>query len=322
MSPASSVEAPAPGEAVASAPVAAPGRASPARWPSHAAGKVLLVAGAVAAVGLVWTGYKAMGEATGGTWPFTDAELPVPTDDRTLPPFLDVLTRFFDPQRVGDDTPLWRFVLDGALFTFREAAVGFATGLVIGLGLALVMLRSGWLERGLLPYVIVSQTVPLIALAPLVVAWGNQIDVGFVQWEPWMSVSIIATYLTFFPVSVNALRGLKSPAPDSVELMRSYAASWWQTLVKLRLPASVPYLVPALKVAATSAVVGAVVGEISAGVRGGLGRLILDYSQQYLTDPARLYCAVIGAGLLGVAFVALVDALDRLLARHRPREAR
>jgi NitT/TauT family transport system permease protein len=308
---ASAVEAPAPEEAVGAAAV-----------PSRAGAKVVVVAGAVAVVGLVWTGYKAMGEATGGTWPLTSIELPVPTDDRTLPPFLDVLTRFFDPQRVGDDTPLWRFVLDAALFTFREAAAGFAAGLVIGLGLAVVMLRSGWLERGLLPYVIVSQTVPLIALAPLVVAWGNQIDVGFVEWQPWMSVSIIATYLTFFPVSVNALRGLKSPAPHSLELMRSYAASWWQVLVKLRFPAAVPYLVPALKVAATSAVVGAIVGEISAGVRGGLGRLILDYAQQYLTDPARLYCAVIGAGILGVAFVALVDLLDRLLAHHRPREAR
>ncbi|HEX9995174.1 MAG TPA: ABC transporter permease subunit [Acidimicrobiales bacterium] len=309
----SAVEAPAPEEQVGAAA------------PSLAAGagaKVLLVVGAVAAVGLVWTGYKAMGEATGGTWPLTNVDLPVPTDDRTLPPFADVLTRFFDPQRAGDSTPLWRFVLDAALFTFREAAAGFVAGLVIGLGLALVMLRSGWLERGLLPYVIVSQTVPLIALAPLVVAWGNQIDVGVVEWQPWMSVSIIATYLTFFPVSVNALRGLKSPQPHSVELMRSYAASWWQTVVKLRFPAAVPYLVPALKVAATSAVVGAIVGEISAGVRGGLGRLIIDYAQQYLTDPARLYCAVIGAGILGVGFVALVDLADRLLAHHRPREAR
>lgn len=307
----SAVEAPAPEEAV--------GAAAPTRL---AGAKVLTVVLAVAAVGLVWTGYKAMGEATGGTWPLTDAELPVPTDDRTLPPFTDVMTRFFDPQRVGDSTPLWRFVLDAALFTFREAAAGFVAGLVIGLGLALLMLRSGWLERGLLPYVIVSQTVPLIALAPLVVAWGNQIDVGVVEWQPWMSVSIIATYLTFFPVSVNALRGLKSPQPQSVELMRSYAASWWQTVVKLRFPAAVPYLVPALKVAATSAVVGAIVGEISAGVRGGLGRLIIDYAQQYLTDPARLYCAVIGAGVLGVGFVALVDLADRLLAHHRPREAR
>ncbi|HUH08226.1 MAG TPA: ABC transporter permease subunit [Egibacteraceae bacterium] len=276
----------------------------------------------MAGIGLVWTGYKAMGQATGGTWPLTGLSLPVPTDDRTLPAFLDILVRFAQPQRLGDEVMLWRYLLDGALFTFRSAAVGFAAGLVIGLGLSLAMLRSGWLERGLLPYVIASQTVPLIALAPLVVAWGNQLDHAvFFTWRPWMSVSIIATYLTFFPVSVNALRGLKSPAADSLELMRSYASSWRQTLLKLRLPAAVPYLIPALKVSATSAVVGAIVGEISAGVRGGLGRLIIDYSQQYLTDPARLYCAVIAAGLLGVAFVALIGALDAAVMRSRPRSA-
>ena len=91
--------------------------------------------------------------------------------------------------------------------------------------------------------------------------------------------------------------------------------------MKLRFPASVPYLIPALKLAATASVVGAIVGEISAGLRGGLGRLIIDYSQQYLTDPARLYCAVIAAGVLGILFVGLIDVLDRVLMRGRPREA-
>ncbi len=293
-----------------------------AAWAGRTARKALVLVGVVVAVGLVWTGYKALGQATDGHWPGTSIDLPVPTDDRTLPPFWDILRRFFEPQRRGDDTQLWRFILDAAAFTFREAAVGFVIGLAVGLGLALAMLRSGWLERGLLPYVVVSQTIPLIALAPLVVAWGNQLDVGFITWQPWMSVAIIATYLTFFPVTIGALRGLKSPAPEALELMRSCAAGWWATVRKLRLPASVPYLIPAMKVAATASVVGAIVGEISAGVRGGLGRLIIDYAQQYLSDPTRLYAVVIGAGLLGIAAVALVDLLDRALMRNRPREAR
>ena len=127
-----------------------------------------------------------------------------------------------------------------------------------------------------------------------------------------MSVAVIATYLTFFPVTVNALRGLMSPGQLPLELMRSYAATDRATLVKLRFPASVPYLIPALKLAATASVVGAIVGEISAGLRGGLGRLIIDYSQQYLTDPARLYCAVIAAGVLG-------HPLRRAHRRARPR---
>ncbi len=288
----------------------------------QAMGGALLVLGAVVVVGLVWTAYKAMGAATGGMWPGTSRALPVPADDSTLPPFLAIFGRFVQPQRTGDPYPLWQYLLDSAVFTFREAFVGFVAGVVIGLVLAILMLRSRWLERGVLPWVVISQTVPLIALAPVVMAWGNKIRLPFATWEPWMSVSVIATYLTFFPVAVNGLRGLASPTALSMELMRSYAAPSRATMVKLRLPSAVPYLIPALKLAATASVVGAIVGEISAGLRGGLGRLIIDYAQQYLTDAPRLYCAVLAAGLLGVVCVGLIDVLDRMLMRNRPREAR
>ena len=288
----------------------------------QAVGGALLVLGVVVVVGLVWTAYKAMGAATGGMWPGTSRALPVPADDSTLPPFLAIFGRFVQPQRTGDAYPLWQYLVDSAVFTFREAFVGFVAGVVIGLVLAILMLRSRWLERGVLPWVVISQTVPLIALAPVVMAWGNKIRLPFATWEPWMSVSVIATYLTFFPVAVNGLRGLASPTALSMELMRSYAAPSRATMVKLRLPSAVPYLISALKLAATASVVGAIVGEISAGLRGGLGRLIIDYAQQYLTDAPRLYCAVLAAGLLGVVCVGLIDVLDRMLMRNRPREAR
>lgn len=305
--------------------VATLGGTPPRRGPGlagRAFRKVLVLAVALAVVGLVWTGYKALGQATDGTWPGTSIDLPVKTDDTTLPAFSDIVTRPFEPQRVDDGTLLWRTIFAAAVFTFKEAVVGFGVGIVAGLGIALVMLRSGWLERGLLPWVIVSQTVPLIALAPIVVAWGHQLEVPGLSWAPWMSVSIIATYLTFFPVAVSGLRGLQSPSPHALDLMASCAASWRQELVKLRFPSALPYLLPALKVAATASVVGAIVGEISAGVAGGLGRLILSYSQQYLSDPARLYCSVVGAGLLGVAFVGLVNLAELVLLRNRPPDAR
>lgn len=284
--------------------------------------RLTLIVGALLAVGLLWTGYKALGRATGGMWPGTNTELPIASDDLTMPPAPAILGRLFEPLRRGDELPLWRALLDAAAMTFREAFTGFAIGLVVGMVLALLMLRFLPLERGLLPWIIVSQTIPLIALAPIVVAWGNKIELGAFTWEPWMSVSLIAAYLTFFPVSVNMLRGLQSPSDTSLELMRSNAASWTQTLVKLRLPASVPFLVPALKLAATASVIGAIVGEISTGLRGGIGRAILDYSQQYMGDPERLYGAVLIAGLLGVAFIALVDVLDLVLMRNRPKEIR
>ena len=104
-----------------------------------------------------------------------------------------------------------------------------------------------------------------------------------------------------------------------MELLRSYAASWSQTLWRLRLPAAIPFLIPALRLAAASSVVGAIVAEISTGTRGGIGRLIIQYSQQATGDPAKVYTAIIGAALLGLATAAIVTLVDVALRPHRPR---
>jgi NitT/TauT family transport system permease protein len=172
----------------------------------------------------------------------------------------------------------------------------------------------------LLPYLVVSQTVPLIALAPLVVSWGGRVQLGDWVWPRWLSASVIGAFLAFFPVAVGALRGLKSAPAASVELMDSYAASWWQSLRKLRFPASVPYLVPAMKLAATAAVVGVVVAEISTGLRGGVGRLIIEYAREATSDPAKVFTAVFGAAALGLLMAGLVSIIDAVLMRNRPKE--
>ena len=156
--------------------------------------------------------------------------------------------------------------------------------------------------------------MPLIALAPIVVTWGRNSFLSDVQ-----AVSLIAAYLTFFPVAVNGLVGLKSPDPAALELMRSYAAPWRKTLFTLRFPAARPYLFPAFKLAATLSVVGAIVGEISAGVPGGLGRVILDFAGKYSTGPERLYAAVLAAGLLGLFVFAVADSAERFVVRGRSR---
>ena len=152
-------------------------------------------------------------------------------------------------------------MLIAALYTLLIAFGGFIIGVSVGLLLAIIMQRSAFMERGLLPFVIASQTVPLIALAPLIVGIGNRISFGPFQWGQTQSIMFIAAYLAFFPLSVGALRGLNASTPTQLELMRSYAASPRSTLWKLRFPASVPYLVPALKVSAAAAVVGTVVAQ-------------------------------------------------------------
>ena len=131
-----------------------------------------------------------------------------------------------------------------------------------------------------------------------------------------MSVSIIAAYLAFFPVAVGMTRGLKSPTAVHADYFRCSAAGWWRTLIRLKLPSSVPFLIPSLRLAAAGAVVGTIVAEISTGLEGGIGRLIITYSQQATGDPSRVYAAVIGAAALGLVAAAAVTVFDLALWRY------
>jgi NitT/TauT family transport system permease protein len=269
---------------------------------------------AVAVVVLValWEGYKWVGDQTGGTWPGTTVDLPVTSNDITMPHVGDIAGELFDDIRAGRQTmPMTLYLAKKAAVTFLEATIGFTLGVVVGMGLAVLMLRWRFAERGLLPWINVSQTVPLIALAPIVVTWAR------LQGYPDMfGIALISTYLTFFPVAVSGLRGLQSPDVDHVELMRSYAAPWWAILVKLRLPAARAYLFPAFKLAATLSVVGAIVGEISIGTKTGLGRAILDFAQRYAVWPERLYASVIAAAALGLFVFGLVNGAEWLVMRR------
>jgi NitT/TauT family transport system permease protein len=276
---------------------------------------------AAAALGLVafvvlWEGYKLVGSPD-GTVVFGVRILPR-ADDLSMPHLYDVVGRLARPELAGG-RPIWMVVLQAAAFTLGITAVGFGVGTLVGLLLAVAMQRFRIVERGLLPYVILSQTVPLVALAPLVAGWSGRLTFGPYPWQDWMTVAVIAAYLAFFPVAVGMLRGLQSPPPAGVELMTSYAAGWWRTLVKLRLPASLPYLFPALRLAGAAAVVGAVVGEISTGTRGGIGRLIIEYSREATSDPAKVYTAMLGAAILGLVVAGLVGLLELPLMRHRRR---
>ena len=267
---------------------------------------------AVVVLVALWEGYKWVGDQTGGTWPGTTVDLPVTSNDITMPHVGDIAGELFDDIRAGRQTmPMTLYLARKAAVTFLEATIGFTLGVVVGMGLAVLMLRWRFAERGLLPWINVSQTVPLIALAPIVVTWAR------LQGYPDMfGIALISTYLTFFPVAVSGLRGLQSPDVDHVELMRSYAAPWWAILVKLRLPAARAYLFPAFKLAATLSVVGAIVGEISIGTKTGLGRAILDFAQRYAVWPERLYASVIAAAALGLFVFGLVNGAEWLVMRR------
>jgi NitT/TauT family transport system permease protein len=273
---------------------------------------VLAATGVMALCGL-WEGYKAIDGTVFG-W-----HLAARSDDSSMPHVWTILGRLNDPENRGTAShSVARAVFDASWHTLRLAGAALLVGAVVGLLLAVLMHRFKLAEKALLPYVVISQTIPLIALAPVVVTWGSRLVVFGMQWKSWMSVALIAGYLAFCPIAVGALRGLKSPPEASVELMESMAASRWDTLTKLRFPAAVPYLIPAFRLAAASAVVGAIVAEISIGKRGGIGRLILEYSREATSDPAKVYTAMLGAALLGLVVAGVVQLIDRYLMRHRP----
>jgi NitT/TauT family transport system permease protein len=274
---------------------------------------------ALALVAVVWELYKVIGPEDGGTV-FGWAILPR-ANDTAMPHVWEMFSRYGQPENRASDTPILVVVLRGAWFTFRIALAGLALGTAVGLGLAVLMARYKVVERGLLPYLVLSQTVPLIALAPLVVSWGGRLHVGAFEWPRWLSAAVLGAFLAFFPVAVGTLKGLTSTPPASLELMDSFAASWRQTLFKLRFPAALPYIVPALKLAATASVVGVVVAEISTGLAGGIGRLIIEYAREATSDPAKVFTAVFGAAALGLVMAGIVALVDLVGMRNRPREA-
>jgi NitT/TauT family transport system permease protein len=273
------------------------------------------------AVVVLWEGLKAIGGdpwreqnilGTGLSLQFRPPlRLPY-VSDLELPHVWDIAGALLAPVQRESPISLGAFLLGAAAYTWYEAIIGFLIGGVLGLVLATVFVHSRLAERAFVPYVVASQTIPIVALAPMIVfAFGQDI----------ISVVIIATYLTFFPVTIAGIRGLASPDPRALELMRSYAADRRTIFWKVRLPASVPYLFTAFKISATASIVGAIIGEGPGGVPNGLGRAIINFNQQYITGPEKLWATIFVSALVGVAFYLIVRIVELWVLRRRPHAA-
>lgn len=210
------------------------------------------------------------------------------------------------------DSP--RNLLFHVAVTAESTLWGFVLGTLLGLVLAVLIVHSRTLDRALLPWIVASQTVPVLAIAPIVL-----VILGSLGFSGVAPKAVIAMYLCFFPVTVAMVQGLRSPQRIETEMMHTYAANWWQSLWLLRLPASLPFLFPALRVGIAAGLVGAMVAELPTGAVAGLGARLLTGS--YYGNTIQIWSALVMAALLGLALTMVVAGIERLVLRRRGGQA-
>ena len=206
------------------------------------------------------------------------------------------------------DSP--RNLLFHVAVTAESTLWGFVLGSLLGLLLAVCIVHSRTLDRALLPWIVASQSVPVLAIAPIVLVILGSL--GFAGVAP---KAVIAMYLCFFPVTVAMVQGLRSPLRIETEMLHTYAASRWQALWLLRLPASLPFLFPALRVGIAAGLVGAMVAELPTGAQAGLGARLLTGS--YYGNTVQIWSALLMSALLGLVLTSIVAALEHLALRQR-----
>ena len=206
------------------------------------------------------------------------------------------------------DSP--RNLLFHAYITAQSTLAGFVMGTALGLVLSVLIVHSRTLDRALLPWIVASQTVPVLAIAPIVL-----IILGTLGFSGIAPKATIAMYLCFFPVTVAMVQGLRSPQVIETEMMHTYAASRWQALWFLRLPAALPFLFPALRVGVAAGLVGAMVAELPTGAEAGLGARLLTGS--YYGNTVQIWSALVMSALLGLLLTAAVTVVERRVLQSR-----
>lgn len=193
--------------------------------------------------------------------------------------------------------------------TFRGTMMGFGLGIIAGVLLAMAIVRFRVMDMSVMPWAIISQTVPIVALAPMILVVSNQLGIQGRE----VPKAIIAAYLSFFPVLVSMVKGLRSPDQMQLDLLKTYGAGEGETFLKLRLPASMPYFFASLKVAVAAALVGTIVGELPTGAVEGLGARMLLGSQY--GEPLITWAALFASAILAGMLILMVGLTERLVAQ-------
>jgi NitT/TauT family transport system permease protein len=291
-------------------------RTDTARWHQ----KVLPVATVLAVVAVLWyvaaVGLNAAGAIERVLAPkgaYTTSDL-ISTTLNMQRPVLPA------PHQVAAD--LWSSMVDWPLdsprnllyhvaVTAESTLVGFVLGTLLGMVLAAAIVHSRTLDRALLPWIVASQTVPVLAIAPIVL-----VILGSLGFSGVAPKATIAMYLCFFPVTVAMVQGLRAPQRIETELMHTYAASRNQAFWMLRLPSALPFLFPSLRVAIAAGLVGAMVAELPTGAQAGLGARLLTGS--YYGNTVAIWSALVMSALLGLGLTAAVAGVEKLVLRRRP----
>ncbi|MHA1524662.1 MAG: ABC transporter permease [Alphaproteobacteria bacterium] len=193
--------------------------------------------------------------------------------------------------------------------TLSSTLLGFIIGTVLGIVLATLIVHSRSLDKSLMPWVISSQTIPILAIAPMIIVVLNAVGI-----QGLLPKAFISTYLSFFPITVGMVKGLRSPDPLHLDLMRTYSASAWSVFWKLRWPTSLPFLFTSMKVAVAASLVGAIVGELPTGAVAGLGARLLAGS--YYGQTIQIWSALLMAAFLAATLVALVGVANRAVLKR------
>lgn len=193
--------------------------------------------------------------------------------------------------------------------TLSATLLGFAIGTVLGIALAIAIVHNRALDRSLMPWVIASQTIPILAIAPMIIVVLNSINISGL-----LPKALISTYLSFFPIVVGMVKGLRSPEAIQLDLMRTYNATSEQTFWKLRWPAAMPYLFTSLKIAVAISLVGAIVGELPTGAVAGLGARLL--SGSYYGQTVQIWAALFMAAAVAAILVSLVGLAHRRVLKR------
>ncbi|WP_319775175.1 ABC transporter permease [Breoghania sp.] len=202
-----------------------------------------------------------------------------------------------------------RSLIYHAGITLSSTLLGFIIGTVLGIVLAVGIVHSRVLDKSLMPWVISSQTIPILAIAPMIIVVLNAVGISGL-----LPKAFISTYLSFFPVTVGMVKGLRSPEILHLDLMRTYNASKGQVFWKLRFPYAVPYLFTSMKIAVAASLVGAIVGELPTGAVSGLGARLL--SGSYYGQTVQIWSALIAASVMAAVLVALVGVVNGFVLKR------